>query len=329
MPGLERHRPGERTGRRRGIPLVVVLMLALQVVGVPAGAYETDQYSHRLQPLRDAEPVLDGIVNRTLEQVASDWRGPEDRLRFATAVWSRLGGLYWVDRIERMAMKSREIQKLPQHRWDSIYHGAPFWATRVNFVFGVGRTIRLAGSLIGSDKLGHFFSQGLKYYRSDLAGWSEDRIAGRGRFNERWIFGQLTTSVYSNADLVANWEGYRFYRSLFEDGVVAGKPRIVRFGDGGARIVRDFSWADHVNDYWDEALNPSHWNPALEKALQPKLHSLCDQFRKDPAAWVSARDAELRARYAHLGLRPAPENRLDHVCAPGPGHAPVAPVSRR
>jgi len=38
----------------------------------------------------------------------------------------------------------------------------------------LGRTIRLAGSLTGSDKLGHFFSQGLKYYRSHLEGWSEE-----------------------------------------------------------------------------------------------------------------------------------------------------------
>ena len=64
---------------------------------------------------------------------------------------------------------------------------------------------------------------------SRLAGWREEHILGRGTFNERWLFGQLTTSIYSNADLVANYEGYRFYRSLFEDGVVPGKPAIVRF----------------------------------------------------------------------------------------------------
>jgi hypothetical protein len=297
------------------VPWLLALALAALATAGAARAYETDQYSNRLEPISDSEPVLDAIVNRALADIAADWRGPEDRLRFATAVWKRLGGLYWVDRIERMAMKSPEIEKLPQHRWQSIYHGAPFWATRVNFVFGIGRTIRLAGSLIGSDKLGHFFSQGLKYYRSHLAGWSEERIAGRGRFNERWLFGQLTTSVYSNADLVANWEGYLFYRSLFEDGVVAGKPRIVRFHAGRAEIERPFSWADHVNDYWDEALNPSHWNPSLEKALRPKLRGLCGEYREEPSAWVSARDAELSERYSRLGMRSAPENRLDHVCA--------------
>jgi len=211
-------------------------------------------------------------------------------------------------------MKSPEVERLPQHRWQSIYAGAPFWATRVGFLFGVGRTIKLSGSLTGSDKLGHFFSQGLKYYRSHLEGWSEERIAGRGRFNERWLFGQWTTSVYSNADLVANWEGYRFYRSLFEDGIVPGKGPLVRFRNGRAEIARPFAWSDHVNDYWDEALNPSHWGASLEKALRPKLAALCADYARAPAAWVPRGGADLAERYALLGLRAAPENRLDAIC---------------
>jgi hypothetical protein len=220
-----------------------------------------------------------------------------------------------VDRIERFVMHSPEIDKLPQYRWQSVYRGAPILARRVNFLFGVGATIRLAGSLVGSDKLGHFFSQGLKYYRSHLDGWSESRIAGRGRFNERWLFGQLTTSIYSNADLVSNWEGYLFYRGLFEDGIVAGKPALVRFEKGGARLARAFTWSDHVNDYWDEALLPSYWSPALERAMKPRVEALCPDYERVPSAFVPRDEAALTERYAGIGLRLAPQNRIDHVCA--------------
>jgi hypothetical protein len=303
------------TARARSRKRNGAVLLAAVLVALPARGYETDQYSNRLEPIADSQVFLDAVVNRALAGVAARWVGSEDRLRFATEVWDQLGGLFWVDRIERLAMKSPEVERLPQHRWQSIYAGAPFWATRVGFFFGVGRTIRLAGSLLGSDKLGHFFSQGLKYYKSHLEGWSEERIAARGEFNERWLFGQWTTSVYSNADLVANWEGYRFYRSLFEDGIVPGKGPIVRFVNGHAEILRPFAWSDHVNDYWDEALNPSHWGPSLERAMHPKLETLCPEFARDPAAWVARDDAALARRYAGIGLRPAPENRLDSVCA--------------
>jgi hypothetical protein len=224
-----------------------------------------------------------------------------------------------VDRIERYAMRSPAIEKLPQYRWRSDFRGAPVWATRVNFLFGVGATIRLGDTLVGTDKLGHFISQGLKYYRSALAGWSEARIAGRGRFNERWIFGQATTSVYSNADLVANWEGYRFYRSLFADGVVAGKPAIVRFDSRGAAIQRGFAWRDHVNDYWDEALHPSFLSPALARYFARKLPELCADYARRPAAFVPRDAVALDARYAALGLRPRPELRMDRVCGAAAG----------
>ena len=298
---------------RKGSAAVAAILGAL-AVAAPSPAYESDQYSNRLEPIADAAPELGRTVDVALRRIAARWRGGADPSRFAHEVYREIGGLHWVDRIERLAMKSSSIEKLPQFRWRSIFHGAPFWATRVNFVFGVGATIRLGDTLVGSDKLGHFVSQGLKYYRSHLAGWSEQRIAGRGRFNERWIFGQLTTSVYSNADLVANFEGYRFFRSLFESGIVPGKGPLVEFAGGRAAIRRRFAWSDHVNDYWDEALNPSFLSPALASYFRARLPELCGEFDRKPAAFVPAAEASLRERYAPLGLREAVEFRLDHVC---------------
>lgn len=254
-------------------------------------------------------------MNEGLERVAASWRGPEDRWLFAHAVYRELGGIYWVDRIERRAMKSSTIERLPQARHHSVFSSAPWWATRVNYLFGVGKTLRLAGSLVGSDKLGHFISQGVKYYRSHLAGWQEGHLIWRGRFNERWLFGQLTTSVYSNADLVANYEGFLFYRSLFEDGVVGAKPRLVRFDGRRASLVRPFDWADHVNDYWDEALNPSYFSPALGKAVRNALLTVCDDYARAPEAFTVRDESALRERYAHIGLRPAPQNSVPAVCA--------------
>jgi hypothetical protein len=292
----------------------VAIGAALLFAAAPVAAYETDQYSNRLIPIADAVPELDRVMNEALAKIAARWRRTEDRARFAFELYQTVGGLHWVDRIERHAMKSPAVEKLPQYRWRSVFRGAPVWATRVGFVFGVGATIRIDDTLVGTDKLGHFISQGLKYYRSHLAGWSEERIAGRGRLNERWIFGQATTSVYSNADLVANWEGYRFYRSLFEDAVVRGKPAIVRFEPGGARIQRPFAWSDHVNDFWDEALLPSHLSPGLARFMSARLPALCADVEREPHRFVPANEGELDERYRLLGIRAQPELRMDRIC---------------
>ncbi len=300
-------------GSRRRVRATV--LLAATGLAAAAAAYESDQYSNRLVQLADSAPVLDRKVNRALAAVAAEWRGPEDRWRFARKIYWKLGGLHWVDRIERWAMDSDEVEKLPQRRHRSIFDDAPLHVARVNWFFGVGPTIRLAGSLVGSDKLGHFFSQGIKYYASHLLGWNEDHVLGRGRFNERWIFGQLTTSVYSNADLVANYEGYRFYRSLYERDVVAGKGPIVAFRADRAEILRLFSWSDHVNDYWDEAVHPSHVSPGLASYLERTLPSLCGEYWRAPERYLPAQGDELAERYRDLGLKPAPELRLDRICA--------------
>lgn len=299
--------------RRGGRKIAAALLLVFALAAVAVG-YETDQYSNRLLPIADAQPELDRVVNEAIGRIAAGWRRGGDRYAFALAVFHELGGLFWVDRIERLAVRSPAIERLPQFRHHSIYDGLPFTARRVNYLFGVGSTIRLAGVLVGSDKLGHFFSQGKKYYMSHLAGWREEHILGRGRFNERWIFGQWTTSVYSNADLVANYEGYLFYRSLFENNVVPGKQAIVRFEGERAEVARPFSWADHVNDFWDEALNPSHMSPQMARSLQTALRTLCGDYARSPESF-RARDADgLAKRYGGIGLKAAPENSVAAVC---------------
>jgi hypothetical protein len=285
---------------------------------VEVAAYETDQYHQRELPLRDALPALDLLVNDGLRQVAERWRGPRDDVRFARKVYWQLGGFHWVDKVERFAMRSAEVERLPRH--GTIYRYAPLFAGRVIFFFGICDTVQVGGTRLGTDKLGHFFSQGMKYFRRERHGWSEGRFIGWASKVEALIFGELTTGVFSNADLVANYEGYLFYRSLFEDGV-AGKPAIVAFENGRARIVRPFTFADHVNGYWDEALNPSYLGKQLQRHVARILPELCADYRRNPALWVAADADALDRRYAHIGMKEAPFNRLDRVCGGSGGLA--------
>lgn len=291
-------------------------VLLLAVLAGSARGYESDPYHRRLEPLADATPALNARVNDALARIVARRHPPADELAVVNRVFFALGGLHWVDRIERWAMRTPEIERIETPRAASIYAGHPLWATRVTALFGVGPTLSLAGHRVGTDKLGHFFSQGRKFWLRWRAHGDEARAAARSAYTERAIFGQLTTGDYSNADLVANYEGHRFYRSLFEDGIVPGKPAILRRQGGRWVQQRPFDWADHVNAYWDEALHVNHYDRWLEPRIRARLQERCTDYHRNPAAWTldPTEDARLAARYAFLSLRDTRDLRLPRLC---------------
>ena len=280
------------------------------------GAYETDQFSNRLQKIADSTELLNEKVNETIRGIADEWEGKQNNRKFVNKIYHDIGGHHWVDKLERWAMNSPEIERLPTPRRDSIYAGHPLWATRVAALFGAGPTIKLNHVLVGSDKIGHFLSQGRKYYRRYLRYDDEARAGEWSAFTEKAIFGQMSTGSYSNADLVANYEGYMFYRSLFEDNVISGKPAILKWEDNAWVIQRPFDWADHVNEYWDEALNINHYDGWLYSHMKNRLMNFCGDYHLAPAMYDIGYEQALRSRYENLQLRDTAELRLSKLCVP-------------
>ena len=291
------------------VPLVLLLVFSSS-----AGAYESDQYTNRTQDISDSLELMDEAVNKSIRDILARKNPPRTKSRIAKAIYFEIGGLYWADKIERWAAKSPEVEKYDQTRRDSVYKGMPFWATRVNFIFGIGRSFRVNGVMVGSDKFGHFVSQGYKYYLRELRGESREKLLRKGWFAERWIYGELTTGLFSNADIVANYEGWRFYQSLFKDDVVTGKTAIMKLDRGIYVQQRPFSFADHINDYWDEALNPSYAVPSLNKRLRKAIKGLCPEYHKSPDFYTVPDDAQLWTTYEHLGLKDSRQNQFVAIC---------------
>ena len=294
----------------------LVILAAALFVAWPAAipANETDQLSNRADPIADSTEVLNREVNKAIADVVENWRKDDDRMAFVNAIFGKLGSRFLVDRIERWAIRSPEVEKLKTGRYDSVYSGHPIWAVRVTKFFGVGRTIRVNNQLIGTDKLGHFVSQGRKYYRRFLRYDSEKKAAEQAAYAEWAVFGQMSNGNYSNADLVANYEGHRFFRSLFEDDIVPGKPAILRWEDDGWVLQRQFDWADYVNEYWDEALNINHFDALLYRHMHERFISYCPQYWQDPSSYTIVNEQSFEDRYAHLGLRDNSVLRLDSLC---------------
>jgi len=297
------------------IKLLVVFITAV-AVALPAAVlgHETDQFSNRADPIADSTQVLNREVNKALVAVIEKSYKDDDPMRVVNAIFGKLGSRFLVDRIEKWAIGSSEVEKLKTGRYDSVYSGHPIWAVRVTKFFGVGETIRVNDQLVGTDKLGHFVSQGRKFYRRFLRFDSEERAARQSAYAEWAVFGQMSNGNYSNADLVANYEGHRFFRSLFENDIIPGKPAILRRVDDSWIIQREFDWADHVNEYWDEALNINHFDALLYKHMHKEFIARCPQYWQNSSLYTIAEEQPLRDRYAHLGLRDNSVLRLDSLC---------------
>ena len=301
-------------------------------------AYETDQLTNRFQDIADSTVVLNREVNFAIAAATSEWDKGEDPEKLVFAIYRRIGGANWVDQLERFAMFSPQVDRIDAPRYDSIYGDMPIWRSRIVYFTGVSKTIKINGQLVGTDKIGHFISQGRKFYKRYREMGSEELAARQSAFTEKAIFGQLLAGAYSNADLVANYEGYRFFRSLFEDDVIPGKPSILRWQNDRWIMQRPFDWSDHVNEYWDEALNPSRYDSLLYSEMVDRFESFCPDYWREPEQFIIANDDVLRARYSHLQMRDSTELRLDSLCpaqaalggwsaTPGGKSSPGAPAS--
>ena len=303
-------------------------LLLILMVPSPGGAYETDQFNNRMQLIEDSTSIMNKKVTLAIADSIMGWQGSRDEMKVVNGIYHKIGGKHWVDKLERFAMESDKVARLDSPADDSIYHGHPVWATRVAYFFGVDETILINDVLVGTDKFGHFLSQGRKFYIRWLKVGDESKAAEHSAYTERALFGQMTTGSYSNADLVANYEGYRFYRSLFEDNVVGDKPAILAWKEDHWIMQRPFDWSDHINDYWDEALNINHYDKLLYTHMKTRLLTLCDDYWSYPELFKVHNETALKARYDHLQLRDASELRLSNLCVNETQVAPMASGSQ-
>ena len=165
-------------------------------------------------------------------------------------------------------------------------------------------TIKAYGVYFGTDKLVHFHRLGFSYYsmyrsliktglsaevayQRVLEKYSEDGI-----LSEDAMFGNLSTGVYSNADLAVNHIGFKFFLNLTETIELGGRPReplVVRSGVfwrlNRHVHIRSGWFAPFVSDHWNEALNPSLYQPSLRpgirKALQRRASDIVQFYTRN------------------------------------------------
>jgi hypothetical protein len=201
-------------------------------------------------------------------------------------------------------------------RW--VYAGTHFWLDPRRIVLQFdSSTVKAYGVYFGTDKLSHFHHMGRMYYELYLErrekGMSEseaiDYVVSEystdSGIGEAGLLGFMATGVYSNADLAADYSGFKFCRNVLEPVYIKGEtrpPMIVRKGEYFRlnKHVRPESgfFGAFVSDHWNEALNPSWW--------EWDIHD-------DVVANVEARGAETKEFYTKIDGRPRDPQYFDRL----------------
>lgn len=278
----------------------------LFLISTAAYATETDQYFawNRIEnPLKDSLEATNAKINDDIQvALASVNRAPSWKYFPCYVVvgmmvneWSFFIGKNWP---ELWGNSSPLVERLPETRKDkydykyvSLY--GPKSLLDWGVIAGAAPTIRINGVNIGTDKLGHHFVEGGKYYRV----YHEELEAGKtpdeaekaaidfGISLEKGKLGLRTSGVFSNGDLESNYQGFRFYRNLCEGGGLKKTP-------SGWILKKPYDAREYVNLDWDESLNGSTYKPYRWNKVKQRLKRYCSYLEKPEIAALKKRYRE-------------------------------------
>ncbi|MFQ5351134.1 MAG: hypothetical protein ACE5EG_11885, partial [Thermoanaerobaculia bacterium] len=138
-------------------------------------------------------------------------------------------------------------------------------------VESAGQIRRVTPILVSSDKFSHFFNRSLGLFKRLGAGTEADfdRVMARNLWLVASLFGSKSTGVAAYGDLVANFQGIRFWIHLLGQGMdgrlladpLAGEeqaaPILECSAEGRWVQRRPLDIRDYLDPAWDEALNCS------------------------------------------------------------------------
>ena len=273
----------------------VLLCLLACLLGAPrqALADETDNFTCRLRVLRDSLGALDAIMNARIQATLARVNSGGvrcDEACLARELQADVGGAYRLpltgiphSRFERWIGERPDVDRCHIAFSDSIYGAPPFnqpWLFPfTGRIILIADSIRLNGRLIGIDKINHFIREGLSHWKGvrepggSIAAVMRKELGPPGRqfrWNEYGLKGWSLTGVLAYSDLAAGYSGYRFWSDISSIGQPASL--VARDTTSGKFVQRrPFTFAEYVNDAWDEGVNCSEFQPALARQVASAL----------------------------------------------------------
>ena len=315
-----------------GFAAAAVLLAGVLPAG-PSQAHEAEQYSLPLgRDFADLGPYLSRIVHaaitdaasRTSDEIADAIDNGESPRRIADLqsadyiagkVWEYLFLAIPTNELFDLVLASPPVRArypglVTMYRPPSSIYDDPLLVidlTKAVRTFFRSGTISAGGEVFGTDKLIHFINVGRIYhiqFAAQLGRGDSEQAAARAAVystlhnpftSEDGLLGMLSTGIYSNGDLAANYAGLLFYRNLAAPVPIGTRtlPPILERDGAGWRVVArpdsDFFTA-FITPHWNEVLNPNSYAGYMMDRLQVLLAERC----ADAVDWY--RDPQGRRR---------------------------------
>jgi len=279
-------------------------------------AAEIDSLTGRLQPLADSKHALERQLNQRLDEGiarANEAATSCDEAALYRELRRALASPFIGHVITMRLDEDESLDRRRVLRADSIYRDLGLLDNVSVHWKDLSSVVRVGDVLVGVDKLGHFFVEGWSYFETaDLDGEGLPAALDWGEGTEATWFGRYTTGVLSHADLVANFEGLRFWRRVLgragdplETGRRANRPyvkckrRSWFASERQWKRVRALDLGDYVNPAWDEAINCcSYRTPEIEAMIESRIAELGEADGVDYTCPVDAQACvQARRRY--------------------------------
>jgi hypothetical protein len=276
---------------------IAIAFFAL-IFTVQVQATEIDDTTSFYDAIPDSEAVLNTKTQELIDSALATFRGC-DQKAFARLASYKLTGNLFYGAIEAQANNSTEVSKVSLKVSESIFKDSPYESSIVGRLFGLGSTINIDGTHIGTDKLGHFFDMGYELWQMTEGGSNLMDIVDKATREQQGIWGYWTTGIKSYGDITANFDGYRFWRDFAGE----GSQPFFTCEQNYLKQVRAFKWSDYVSAAWTEAINCSeYWSPNYDFYVAMNVHDLevnnkrryqcpikpetCDDLRVKYSQWL-------------------------------------------
>jgi len=283
--------------------IILSFLLGLQIGPLFAHATEVDQFSQRSKRIGDIGPRIDSYINTKLQLASAKLKNCDQDSLYKN-VFNELGEGNTYPKIDTEVSEIIAKESLPKKVFNkvekSVYDKVPFTIVGVGNRCGICvDSINAHGFEIGIDKLGHFFSEGYDYFylthlkpknqgkdfgnflkkldelklkkQDDLQfkGNENDFIFKLGDSQEKGTWGMRYNHIYSYGDLVANYEGFQFWKSL-----ISGSSPYFKCVDNTWKQVRVFTLKDYLSHGFDESINCSSFSKEADKDVQKDIQNI-------------------------------------------------------
>lgn len=274
------------------ILLPAVWAISLLWLPFSISASEVDSFNQRFEPLADATVTLNNVANEmlkdALEKANQRQNGCHERTLYREL--RRKFRNHVTDEFNTWLYQTDEVEVIRTPVEEGIYRDFNFfqspiqggWARIVRDPTGV--ILNVNGVRVGNDKFEHMMGSGYNYFRTyHQRGRPIESALAIGWRAETRFMGAFMTGVMAYGDLVANFQGMRFWNDMLgqhNDILGENQEPHIRCENDKWVAHRAIDFTRYIDHAFDEAINCSKFR--TPKMLQDVKNRLQEYQDDDP-----------------------------------------------